>query len=60
VKSGARGREFGNESLSRDCQEILREVMAMPRRARLAGASGMRHRTTVRDADLIEGIGDWK
>src|SRR5437764_5261952 len=57
--SGAGERESGNERLSRDYREILRVEAAMPHTdKKLDGVSGMRHPTTVRVADLIEGTAD--
>ena len=47
-----------NENPSRGYQEILRAEAAMLRRVRSGGVFGMRHRTTVRDADLIEDTAD--
>src|SRR5437763_11117888 len=58
VTSEAGERESGNERFSRDYQEILRVEAAMRHTARTGGVSGMRHRTTVRGADLIEGTAD--
>ena len=54
--SGAGERESRSERSSRDYQEILPVEAATPRTARSGGVSGMHHRTTVRRADLIEGI----
>src|SRR5438552_12666001 len=60
ARSGRGGRESRSERSSRGYQGILRVEAAMPRTARSGGVSGMLHRTTVRHADLIEGIGDLK
>ena len=54
--SGAAEREARNERSSRESQEILRVEAATPRKVRSGGVSAMHHRTTVRGADLIEGI----
>src|SRR5581483_9982986 len=54
--SGGRERESHGERWSRGYPGI--PEAAMPRRVRSGGVSGMPHRTTVRDADLIEGIAD--
>src|SRR5438132_876830 len=54
--SGSGERESRGERSSRGYQEILPVEAAMPRTARSGGVSGMLHRTTVRRADLIEGI----
>src|SRR5205823_3845272 len=54
--SGAGERESRSERSSRDDKEI--PEAAAPRTARSGGVSGMLHRTTVRRADLIEGIVD--
>src|SRR5438067_5636413 len=56
--SGGAERESRSERSSRGYQEILRVEAATPRTATLGGVSGMLHRTTVRRADLIEGIVD--
>src|SRR5215467_12726596 len=56
--SGEGERESRSERSSRDYQEILRVEAVMPRTARSVGVSGMLHRTTVRRADHIGGIGD--
>mgnify|MGYP003694559585 CR=1 FL=1 len=56
--SGAGERESRSERSSRGYQEILRVEAATPRTARSGGVSGMLHRTTVRRADLIEGIAE--
>jgi hypothetical protein len=56
--SRAGERESRSESLSRDYQEILRVETAIRRKDRLVGISGMLHRTTVRDGDLIDGTAD--
>src|SRR5437899_12299832 len=58
--NGGGERESRTERSSRGYQEILRVEAAMPRTARSGGVSGMRHRTTGRRAELIEGIGDLK
>src|ERR1700694_6124175 len=56
--SGAGVRGSRKERLSRDYGEILRAEAAMRRTARTGGVSGILHRTTVRRADLIDGIAD--
>jgi hypothetical protein len=56
--SSAGEHESRSERTSRDYQEILRVEAATPRTARSGGVFGMLHRTTVRPADLIEGIVD--
>ena len=56
--SGGGERASRSERSSRGYQEILRMVVAMPRKARSGGVSGMLHRITVPRADLIEGTVD--
>jgi hypothetical protein len=54
--SGVGEREARSERSSSESQEILRVEAATPQAARSGGVSGMHHRTTVRGADLTEGI----
>src|SRR5581483_1407180 len=54
--SGGRERQSHGERSSRGYPGI--PEAAMPRTVRSGGVSGTPHRTTVRDADLIEGIAD--
>jgi hypothetical protein len=56
--SGGEERGSRSERSSRGYQEILRVEAAMLHTARSGGVSGMRHRTTVCRADLIEGTVD--